>query len=106
MRNLLFALVAASIGTLTTSTVRAEVTVLPRAGWIATASSSNGGEGPEKALDGNSHSRWTTGSRQTPGQWFMVDMLSIQSFSQITIDSGGSPGDQPRGYEVYVSTDG
>jgi hypothetical protein len=106
MRNLLLALVAASVGTFVATPVRAQVTVLPRAGWVATASSSNSGEGPQNAIDGSGRSRWTTGTPQTQGQWFEVEMLTPQTFGEVTVDTGSSTGDFARGYELYVSTDG
>jgi hypothetical protein len=37
---------------------------------------------------------------------FTVDMLTPQTFSQITIDSGSSTGDFTHAYEIYVSADG
>jgi F5/8 type C domain len=80
-------------------------TVLPRAGWVATASTSNAGEPPSRAIDGNSGTRWSTGTAQTAGQWFSIDMISPQTFSQITIDPAGSTGDWTRGYQVFVSND-
>ena len=79
---------------------------LPRGGWIASASVSNGGEPPANALDGNGGTRWSTGQPQTNGQWFQVDLNSPQTFSQIEMDSGASAGDYAHGYQVYVSNDG
>lgn len=79
---------------------------LSRSGWIATASDSNSGEPPASALDGSSSTRWTTGQGQTNGQWFQVDMRTPQIFNRVVIDAGGSIGDYPRGYELYVSNDG
>ncbi len=86
--------------------------VLPRASWHATAISTAGGtfdgltQSPASALDGNTKSRWSTGHSQTPGQWFSVDMGSIQSFSNISIDAGSSGNDYARGYQVFASNDG
>lgn len=79
---------------------------LPRGGWIASASMSNGGEPPTNALDGNAGTRWSTGQAQTNGQWFQVDLTSPLTFSQIEMDSGVSAGDYAHGYQVYVSNDG
>jgi hypothetical protein len=39
--------------------------ILPRLGWIATAS---GGGSPSNAIDSNSTTRWDTGAYQVPGQ--------------------------------------
>src|SRR5579863_4849766 len=79
--------------------------VLPRAGWIATASTSQSGSPASQALDGDSSTRWSTGTPQTPGQWFSIDMLTPQTFSQITIDPTGSTTDWTSAYQVFVSND-
>jgi hypothetical protein len=80
-------------------------TVLPRTGWVATASPTSGTPA-SNAIDGNLSTRYTTGAPQTNGQWFQVDMLSAQTFTQITLDAAGNPGDYPHGYSVTVSSDG
>jgi len=79
--------------------------VLNRSGWIASASSSN--QVPSNAIDGDPVSRWSTQQAQTAGNWFLVDMGSIQHFSGITLDNGHSyANDYPQGYQVFVSVDG
>jgi hypothetical protein len=78
---------------------------LPRAGWVATASTTNSGEPASRAIDGSGSTRWSTGAGQTAGQWFSLDMITPQSFSQITIDPTGSTNDWTRGYQVFVSND-
>jgi hypothetical protein len=40
------------------------------------------------------------------GMWFQLDMLTPQTFNQITMDSASSTNDYARGYQVYVSSDG
>jgi len=80
--------------------------VLPRGGWIASASASNGGDAPANALDGNAGTRWSTGQPQTSGQWFQLDLGSPQTFFQIEMDSGVSAGDYAHGFQVLVSNDG
>jgi hypothetical protein len=80
-------------------------TALPRAGWVANASSSGGSDLPSRAIDSSSGSRWTTGTDQTSGQWFSLDMVQPQTFSEITIDAAGSTNDYARGYQVFVSND-
>ncbi len=77
---------------------------LPRAGWVTTASNNASTTG--NALDGNTSTRWTTGTAQTATAWYQVDMLTSQPFNQLTLDSAGSANDYPRGYAVYVSADG
>ncbi len=76
---------------------------LSRSGWVATAST--GGD-TASAIDGSSATRWTSGTPEVAGQWFQVDMLAPQTFDQITLDSAGSTNDYPRGYQVFVSSDG
>lgn len=86
---------------------RAEAqSVLPRSGWVANASSSNGGDVPSHVLDGSASTRWTTGGNQTPGQWFTVDFGTAQTFTQVTLDVASSTSDYARSYELYVSNDG
>jgi hypothetical protein len=79
---------------------------LPRGGWNVSASSSNGGEPPANAIDGNNNTRWTTGQAQVNGQWFQVDLGTPQTFFGIEMDAGPSVNDYPRGFQVYVSNDG
>jgi hypothetical protein len=97
-------IVAISIGLLASGAARAQ-TVLPRAGWVASASSSSSGDVPANALDGAPNTRWSTGIGQTTGQWFSVDMITAQTFSQVTVDVASSSSDFPRGYQVFVSND-
>jgi len=82
------------------------VAPLPRTGWTATASSTESGGSPANALDGNISTRWSTGAAQANGQWYRVDMTAAQTFNKIVLDAGSSTGDYPRGYQVFVSTDG
>jgi hypothetical protein len=79
-------------------------TALSRTGWVATASAGSSSAG--NALDGNTGTRFTTGTAMVNGMWFEVDMLAAQTFNQITMDSAGSTNDYARGYQVFVSTDG
>jgi hypothetical protein len=79
-------------------------TALPRSGWAATASST--ALSPSLALDGASNTRWATSAAQVNGQFYQVDMLTNQTFRQITLDTTASAGDYPRGYQVLVSTNG
>ncbi|MBN2271620.1 MAG: discoidin domain-containing protein, partial [Sedimentisphaerales bacterium] len=70
----------------------------------ATASLNNGNA--KNALDGNKSTRWDTGRPQEGGEWFTLDLGVESTVTGITLDSVGSPGDYPRGYEIYVSFDG
>ncbi len=78
---------------------------LGRAGWTATASSSTGGDLPANALaDNDCGNRWSSGQGQAPGQFFLVDMGTSQTFDRVSLDAGGN--DYPRGYRIEVSPDG
>ena len=101
----LLVVVAFAAGILTSAGARAQ-SVLPRAGWVTNASSSNGGDVPSHVLDGSAASRWTTGGNQTPGQWFTVDFGTAQTFTQVTMDVAGNTTDYARSYELYASNDG
>jgi hypothetical protein len=80
------------------------LTVLPRTGWIASATPV--GDPAANAIDGVAGSRFATGTAQVPGQWFQVDMLAAKSFSRVVLDATGSAADYARGYQVFVSNDG
>jgi endo-1,3(4)-beta-glucanase len=104
MRNVVV-VVAVALGVLMAPQARAQ-SVLPRSGWVANASSSNGGDVPANVLDGSSGTRWTTGGDQTPGEWLSIDMQTARTFTQVTMDVAGSTSDYARAYELYVSNDG
>ena len=56
--------------------------------------------------DGSAATRFSTGSPQTPGQWFSLDMQTPKAFSQVTLDPGAAfPNDYARQYQVFVSND-
>jgi endo-1,3(4)-beta-glucanase len=75
-------------------------------GWIATASSTAGGESPQAMMDGNLDTRWSTGSEQKVGDYIILNLGEGQSFNQVVMESGRNHYDYARGYEVYVSNDG
>ena len=77
---------------------------LPRVGWIATASVLN--DDAMLSLDGNTDTRWSTSTeRQKPGQWFMVDMLTEQTFNGVYMETGGATYN-PNNYRILISNDG
>ncbi len=78
---------------------------LGRTSWVA-SSSTTGSDDPGNALDGNLSTRWSTGTSQVSNQWFQVDMDSTNVFNKLVLNSANSPNDYPRGYQVFVSTDG
>ncbi len=69
--------------------------------WQARASS---GPRPAHAFDRLEDSRWTTGCKQLPGQWWEVDLGSLQTIQSLGLLS--SPGDAPRHLRIEGSTDG
>jgi type 1 glutamine amidotransferase len=78
---------------------------LDRSGWIVSAAP--GGDAGY-AIDGDRATRWTTGVPQAEGQFFQIDLGAAQTFAGIVLDSGNHifENDHPRGYEVWVSSDG
>ncbi|HWX22600.1 MAG TPA: carbohydrate-binding protein [Candidatus Binatia bacterium] len=92
------------------STNSAQVSAIPgalnRAGWVASASSTESGGSPAYAIDGNISTRWSTGAPQMNGQWFQVDMNGTNICYELSLDAGSSSSDYPRGYQVNVSKDG
>ena len=73
-------------------------------GMVATASHNSGDT--KNAFDDNRGTRWSTNTPMKPGMWFLVDMGLERTLTRILLDSSDSPGDYPRGCEVYVSFDG
>lgn len=75
-----------------------------RKSWKASAShnSHNGGN----ALDSDVTTRWDTGTSQSPGQWFQVDMGQDITFNSLILDIGSSKGDAAEQYAVSASEDG
>ncbi|GCB43206.1 discoidin domain-containing protein [Streptomyces sp. NL15-2K] len=79
---------------------------LPRTGWTAKASDASQWDAPGNMLDGNSDTRYSSGTGQYDGLWIQVDMGQTQIFSKIVLDVGGSVSDYARSADVYVSMDG
>ena len=77
---------------------------LDRSAWQV-SSSHNTGEA-ELAIDSSANTRWDSAQPQSPGQSFIVDMGAQNAISAIEMDTTGSSNDYPRGYAVYVSSDG
>jgi F5/8 type C domain len=80
-----------------------------RKGWKVTSShnTNSTSQNPSKAIDGDSATRWSTGTFQVPSpiQWYKIDMLATRSFNEIELNAGTSVNDYPRGYVVEVSND-
>ncbi len=77
---------------------------MDRAGWTATASVNTANA--KNALDSTASTRWDTQGSQVNGQWFTVDMKTVNTINAIVLDVTGSAGDSPAGYSVYTSNDG
>jgi uncharacterized protein YjdB len=77
---------------------------LDRKDWTATASVNNGST--RNALDSIASTRWDSQGSQQNGQWFTVDMKTMNTVDKIILDASASPDDSPAGYEVYLSADG
>jgi hypothetical protein len=79
---------------------------LSRTGWTAAALPAASSSTAGNALDGDTTTRWTTGAAQASGQQLVIDMQQPQTFAEVILDAAGSANDYPRGYQLYVSTDG
>ena len=80
---------------------------LSRAGWTATTSDTIPyDDGPANMLDGNSGTRYSSGTGQYDGLWIQIDMGQTQTFDKILLDSGSNIGDYARSADVYVSANG
>ena len=56
-----------------------------------------------KAIDGNPETRWSSNETMKPGMCFGIDLRMQSEIRAITLDTAKSPGDYPRGYDVYIS---
>jgi O-glycosyl hydrolase len=81
-------------------------TNLSREGWTLAASSSEPSGPPSNMIDGDLGTRWSSGAAQTPGASVSIDLGKPQQFNQVVMDSGTSPGDYARAYQVETSDDG
>lgn len=74
-----------------------------RTGWSVTASVNGAAAG--NALDGSGSTFWDTGTNQSNGQWFQVNMGTPTLFNRIYLDAASRTGDYPNGYQILVSND-
>ncbi len=72
-------------------------------GRPATASSSQGEETPECAVDGDILTSWHAGKKTDKPEWLCVDLGESKTFSRVKIGWEGD--DFPKTYEVQVSDD-
>lgn len=73
-------------------------------GWVL--SSSHGQEECGHAIDGDQGTRFTTGTSMRPGMWFQIDFGAPFAVRELVLDTCGSNGDYPRGFELRSSDDG
>ena len=57
----------------------------------------------KNAIDGDAGTRWDTGAAMRGGEWFKLDLGEVKRIAGLVLDTKGSGGDYPRGYEVYVA---
>jgi len=81
-------------------------TALSRTGWTVSASPTSTTDVPARMLDGDTGTRWSSGTAMTSGNTVTLDLGAARTFSKIVMDSGGSASDYARGYRIDVSTDG
>jgi hypothetical protein len=72
--------------------------------WKASASRSAAGQTPDKAIDADATSRWTTGAAMVMGDFFTVDMGGAAMISGVNYNCGGGT-DFPVMYKLELSTD-
>ncbi|REK75539.1 discoidin domain-containing protein [Paenibacillus paeoniae] len=87
-----------------TATETTKRTLLNRAGWTVVATPP-GADPTANMLDGSLSTRWSTNKAMAPGDHFIVDMKSTETFNGVQIETNRN-NDYARGYEVYVSNDG
>ncbi|HVY26482.1 MAG TPA: discoidin domain-containing protein [Polyangiaceae bacterium] len=75
-----------------------------RASWTVSASSTAVGDSLQGAIDGSIATRWSTGTAQTGGEWFQVELGAVGCISSVYLVSGG--GDAAIGFTIEVSLDG
>lgn len=81
-------------------------TSLDRGGWGVSASV---GAAPANVIDGNTGTRWTTGTAQVPGQTLTIDMGALITMNNVTTDTAKNTSDETdyaRGYTLQLSRNG
>jgi beta-glucosidase len=82
------------------------LTPLPRTGWKVTASPSSTTDVPARMIDGDTGTRWSSGTPMANGNTVTVDLGAARRFSRIVMDSADSANDYARGYRIAVSANG
>ncbi len=75
--------------------------------WLASASASDIGSPPARAIDGDIASRWATGGSVTPNvTYFQVNTRRIAYVGSLRINNSRMAGDLPVTGKILLSTDG
>jgi beta-glucosidase len=82
------------------------LTPLPRTGWTVTASPSSTTDVPARMIDGDTGTRWSSGTAMANGNTVTVDLGAARRFSRVVMDSADSANDYARGYQLAVSANG
>jgi len=69
----------------------------------ARVSASHNPDKAGNAIDKDPNTRWDTGGAQQGGEWFRIELDEDCLIAGLVLDTRGSGGDYPRGYEIYVS---
>jgi HEAT repeat protein len=69
----------------------------------ARVTASKNPEAAAKAIDGDPATRWDTRGAMAGGEWFRIELDEEREITGLVLDTRGSGGDFPRGYEIYVS---
>jgi hypothetical protein len=75
--------------------------LIPRDGWVATASDTLDMSDPAFAIDGLASTNWITGIQQAPGMWFAVDFGDTLVFRTIQVDALSDRQDACEKVDVY-----
>jgi hypothetical protein len=70
--------------------------------WVGAQLSGFGSREPSDAVDGDSTTRWGTGTHQSPGQSFRIDFPTPRKVAGLSYDLAGFLHDYPRGLKIEV----
>ncbi|NOU69400.1 hypothetical protein GC096_35875 [Paenibacillus sp. LMG 31461] len=78
---------------------------IDRSLWSMSASANSGGAWA--AVDGDLSTRWSSGTAQTVGAWFQIDMgPGDKTYNKLVLNAAQSGGDYAREFDISTSTDG
>jgi hypothetical protein len=78
------------------------VTVPAKNKWKATALRASAGDPPERAIDGDNATRFSTGAAQMGDEWLQIDFGTSVTLNEVTLTTGND--DYFRHYQVRLST--